>query len=588
MKRFAIYILAAGLTFQLASCQKDILDQTPETSLSDVEFWKSSNDLKLYANNFYDAMFPAYTDYGTLGIFSEDANTSDNMIGNGYSTVLNGETVLPGSGAGWAYEDWQQLRNINYFLTNYSKVDATPETVNPYVGEVLFFRAMFYFDKLKKFGDLPWISTVLEPNSPEVFAGRLPRNVIVDSIMNDLDKAVNYLPTHSSAQPSRINKEVAQLLQARIALYEGTWERYHAGTAFGVEGSDGTVFIEKAAAVSEALVSNSGGYGLIETPGEMGYWNIFNQVDYSNNPEVMLWRAYDLNQTAVHRWHSYSIGGAGIGITKDMMDAYLCVDGKPIAVSKLYKGDNTLLDAAANRDPRLRQSVYIPDEKHIITENKPGGAAAVLFQRPAFVGPATEVSSTGYQVYKGHSAEYSQQQGQSTTGLILFRYAEALLIYAEAKTELGTFNQADADISINLLRRRVGMPDLKVGAIVADPNQEFPNISSLLNEIRRERRVELAFEGYRGDDLHRWAAMGLKIKGWKPLGAKKAQWAGQYDEGALDAYPVNADGYIEFFQKVGNMPDGYKFNEKRDYLSPIPLDQITLNKDNIYQNPGWN
>src|SRR5690606_38171276 len=122
-------------------------------------------------------------------------------------------------------------------------------------------------------------------------------------------------------------------------------------------------------------------------------------------------------------------------------------------------------------------------------------------------------TTTGYQIQKGALPNKQLQQTDfgSTTAAIIFRYAETLLIYAEANAELSEISQTDIDRSINLLRRRVGMPDLVINSIVNDPNWEFPLLSPLINEIRRERRVELACEGYRLSDLLRWRGHALFV-----------------------------------------------------------------------------
>ncbi len=576
-------LACAGL---LAGCQEDFLDRAPETNISDAEYWKTANDLQLYVNNFYTA-FPNPIGIYSPGVWGSDADEgSDNMIYTGYNAALNGERVIPSSGGGWAYGDWSALRSINYFLANYDKAEESWETKKRFVGEALFFRTYFYFSKLKTFGDLPWVNQPLDPTSAELKNARLSRAVIVDSLMNDLNKAIDYLPTKSKASSMRINKEIAQLFQARIALYEGTWEKYHAGTAFGVTGSDGEKFLQKAAQVSETLIKGNSGYQLQPTPGEDGYWRLFNQIDYSSNTEVMLWRKFDINLNGGHYWHRYTNTGAGRGMTKDLVDSYLCTDGKPIEISTLYKGDATLQTVVAGRDPRLAQTMYVADGKHIVTNNRPGGAAPALFEIPSFSAANENKPATGYQVYKGHNPDYNQQLDRGTTGFILFRYAEALLIFAEAKAELGAFSQTDADLSINLLRARVGMPALKVEAISNDPKPEFPALSPLVNEVRRERRVELACEGYRHDDLFRWAAADEKIVGWKPKGAVLAQWKDLVPAAQLATYPVDEKGYVEFYKNISGMSSGYKFNVGRDYLAPLPQDQLVLNPD-IKQNPGW-
>ncbi|SMG21114.1 RagB/SusD family nutrient uptake outer membrane protein [Sphingobacterium psychroaquaticum] len=592
MKQIHLYSLVALFSVIFTGCQKDFLDRTPETNISDADYWKTSNDLKLYANNFYNNLLPNYNGWGSIGIYGLDADGSDNMIYVTYNSAMNGERVIPGSGGGYgAYDDWSMLRNMNYFMANYTKVTEPFDNVKTYVGEALFFRAYFYFSKLKSFGDLPWVSKPLETSSPEVYNERLPRNQIVDSILQDLDLAVSYLPTKAQAQPSRITKEIAMLFLSRIALFEGTWEKYHRGTVFGVSGSDGRKYLEKAAAVSGALLTTSGGYGLHDLGDDpYGYWKLFNKVDYTGNNEIMLWRAFNINLGLGHRWHRYTNTGAGRGLSKDLVDAYLCKDGLPIGVSSLYKGDATLQDVVTDRDPRLRQTMYVNDGEHVVTNNRPNGLAPALFMYPTFEVANENKSITGYQVYKGHNPDYNQQQDQGTTGQIIFRFAEGLLIYAEARAELGLLSQDDLDKTVNLFRKRVGMPKLMLGAVTADPNQEFKDLSPILNEIRRERRVELAAEGYRADDLYRWAAMDEKIIGKRQKGAKRQQWevpgVPENTAKAAKNLPIDDKGYIDFYQNVGGLKNGFQFNKDRDYLSPIPVDQLTLNPK-IKQNPGW-
>jgi starch-binding outer membrane protein, SusD/RagB family len=588
MKKINIIISCLIL---LTACRKDLLDLTPQDRISDADFWKSTNDLQLYANGFYSRILPAYADFSSnaLGIYGLDSDEgSDNMIGTaGYNSAMNGERVVPASGGGWNTAAWQELRNINYFLANYQRVQAAASAVNPYVGEALFFRAWFYFDKLKSFGDLPWINKPLLPtDTAMIYSSRIKRNIIADSIIADLDRAISLLPTKASAQAMRINKEIAMAFLSRVALFEGTWEKYHANTAFGVQGSDGSKYLVKAAQVAETLI-DANIYQLDNVGVGYGYWRLFNLTDYSGSKEVLFWRKYTLtdNPPIAHNWVRYIVLGGGRGLTKNMVDYYLCIDGKPIAGNPLYKGDDSLTKVVANRDPRLAQTIAVPDVQHLMTASQP----AVYFTVPRFVGTVDERPATGYQVYKGLNTDPAQQSNVFTsnnTGLIFFRYAEVLLNFAEAKAELGTLTQSDVDKSIKKLRDRVGMPNLVLGSIVTDPNWEFPTLSPVINEVRRERRVELACEGFRRSDIFRWAAADELIVGWKPKGAKRGQWTTLFTASVLAAYPVDANGYIELYKNVAAMSAGYKFNVNRDYLSPIPTDQRTLNPK-LNQNPGW-
>ncbi len=267
----------------------------------------------------------------------------------------------------------------------------------------------------------------------------------------------------------------------------------------------------------------------------------------------------------------------------------MCKDGLPTSVSPLYKGDNTTLNLVTDRDPRLTQTIYVPDGKHIITSNQPGGIANILFTVPVMTGGGEAANITGYQMYKGHQPDYMQQFAGEVgiTALIFFRYAEVLLNYAEAKAELGTITQSDLDISINKLRDRVGMAKLMMGAITPDPKWIFPALSPIINEVRRERRVELAIEGFRRDDIYRWAAADELIIGWKPKGAKRDQFNGLVPAADLAKYPVDANGYIEFYKNVAALATGYKFKQDRDYLAPLPSDQLIINPKIAPQNPGW-
>ncbi|AYD48656.1 RagB/SusD family nutrient uptake outer membrane protein [Arachidicoccus soli] len=582
--RLLVILMAVAFT----SCQKGFLDRTPKTAISDAEFWKSPNDLRLYCNNFYNNYLPSYRGYNTWGPYSlDDYQGSDNLANKQYSQyILNGESITPSSSDSWS---WSDIRNVNYFLQNYSKVNASWSAIQQYVGEALFFKSMLYFAKLQNFGDLPWYNKPLGVNDTLLLkAPRISRAIIADSIIKNLDSAIAYLPSKAVAEPMRVNKEVALALQARIALYEGTWEKYHAGTPFGVQGSTGTSFLQKAASASQ-LIIDGGLYGLDNVGVPFGYWKLFNQTDYSSSKEVMLWRKFDQSQGIYTLWSAYEKLGGGRGVTKSLVDAYLCKDGQPIAVSSLYKGDDSLKGVIANRDPRLSGLIQVNDGQHFVSTNVP-------FYAPAFTGANEDKNYTGYQLYKGLNIDPAQQNNSTggTDGVIYFRYAEVLLINAEAKAELGTITQTDIDNTINKLRDRVGMAHLNMNAITPDPNWKFPTLSPLINEIRRERRVELACEGYRHDDIWRWNAAKQLIVGWRPKGAKYDQFVTMKGADGKPAFTASnlallskgADGYVDIYFKTPAMANGYQFQLDRDYLSPIPLDQITLNP-NLTQNPGW-
>lgn len=592
--RMIINIYATMALLVIASCKKTgLLNQTPPTSLSDAAYWHTVSDLQNYMNNLYsnDGIFPHYRDWASLGIYSVDEN-SDNMVPQSVNARLNGQNTVQGNGT---YADWATIRDVNYFLANYTRVSASASDIAPYLGEAYFFRAVLYYNALRKVGGVPWISQPLNINDTALLnAPRLPRNILVDSIVNNLDKAITDLPTKGQAQTQRVYREYAQGLKARICLYEGTWEKYHAGDAFGVSGQDGSKYLQLAADAADTVIA-SGIFQLDNVGVSNGYFDLFNQTDYSNSKEIMFWGAYNQQAGVTTHWQDYfqfgSTGTNSDGLSKSLVDDYLCIDGKPISASPLYKGDDSLAHIVQNRDPRLRQSIFLFGDT--VETNQPANAPDVLFQYPAF--NTGTPCTTGFQIRKGLNTDVSQNSYGGTApggtdGVIYMRYAEILLIYAEARAELGQLTQADVDMTINKLRDRVGMAHLNIAAITDDPKWIFPGLSPVINEIRRERRVELACEGFRFDDICRWAAASDLIVHKQPLGAKVKQFltvplaAGPLKVG--QNIFVDAQGYIIPYAQNSNMANGYQFNVNRDYLLPVPLQETVVNPQ-IKQNPGW-
>ncbi|WP_236980357.1 RagB/SusD family nutrient uptake outer membrane protein [Membranihabitans maritimus] len=570
MKKIAYLLIAFSCMF---SCTDEFLEKKPLDSISSSNFWQTPTDLELYVNQFY-TLFPNETrnDRELL-----DGN-SDNLVLDGFNPILAGTRVVPSSGGSWS-SYYSTIRNLNYFFENYRLVPEPFEAIKQFVGEASFFRAYVYFNLVRDYGNVPWVNKVLQDDSEDLFIKRNSRNVVVDSIISDLDRAISYLGEKDAVSSSRLNKQIALLFKSRVCLFEGTWEKYHSNTEFGVSGGDGLKYLELARDASKQIIENE--LYEIYTSGnpELDYYRFFGQDDYGNNPEVMLWKKWDESLGLV-RW-SPSIWGNGMGITKGLIDAYLCKDGKPIGVSELYVNDENLLNAIKNRDPRLAQTIWIPgDPINII-----GDGDTTHFEKADINQTGSYLCVTGYQLKKYSNAwgeNLRQNYYQSEIGSVIFRFAEVLLNYAEARAELGEITQDDIDITINKIRQRVGMPKLILDNILEDPNWEFSSISPVLNEIRRERRVELAFEGLRLHDILRWRAHRL-IKEKRPLGAKFVQEEYPEMEVGKNIY-VNDNGYIDPYQV--SLPEGYLFNEERDYLFPVPNIELTLN-ENYTQNPGW-
>ena len=579
------YILLICLVVGSA-CNKTFLDRYPESDLTAQNFFKDASDLQTYTNGFY-SFLPGYY----IALSDEQ---SDNYEGNPYNKVVAGQVTVPTTAtqgvtwevnAGSANWSWSFLTQVNYFLQNYQQANAPAADKNHYAGVAHFFRAWFYFEKVKQYGDVPWYSTALLPNdSADLYKARDPRALIMDSVLADLRFAVaNIYPTGASGT---ITQPAALALMARVCLHEGTYREYH-GLA------NGQPFIQLADSAAQAVMSGNT-YGLYSTGAPaQDYGKLF--ITYAptdpQNKEIILANYYS-NALHVTTPLDGDMVAYGHCITKDLMNTYLTTSGTPFTS---VPGYDTMMVASEfnNRDPRLAQTVIAPT---VSLGNLAGwkmwGPAPTGYQQIKYYDPATPSYNTNY------------------NAALIFRYAEILLIHAEAKAELGTLTQADLDASVNLLRARAGMPSLHT-SVALDPvlATEYPNVSgpqtNVLLEIRRERRVEMACEGLRYDDLMRWGVGALLAK----------PFTGMYFPG-LGAYDLNADGQVDydlvtslpsnpvagvtykvlgtdFFLTNGNSgnlipyPSLVKtFTDPQDYLFPLPATELLLNPK-LTQNPGW-
>lgn len=589
MNKFNRYLLLVFLVAGsgcLFSCNKNFLNRYPESDLTAQNFFKNSDDLETYTNGLY-SFLPGYY----IGLSDEQ---SDNYESNPYNKVVAEQITVPTSAtqsvnwevnAGSANWTWTFLTQVNYFLQNYQQAVAPASDLNNYAGVARFFRAWFYFEKVKQYGDVPWYSTEIQPtDSASLYKARDPRALVMDSVLADLRFAVaNIYPTASSGM---INQAAALALMARVCLHEGTYREYH-----GLTG--GQAFIQLADSAAQAIMSGNG-YSLYSTGNPtQDYSTLFLTHSPSDpqNKEIILANYYS---TALHVTTPLDgyIDAYGHSLTKDLMNTYLTSAGTPFTAVPGY--DTMMIRSEFNnRDPRMAQTVIPPTVSYgLLAGWHVWGAAPTGYQQIKYYDTLTPSYNTNY------------------NAALIFRYAEILLIHAEAKAELGTLTQADLDASINLLRARVGMPSLTM-SVALDPvlAAAYPNVSGALKnvllEIRRERRVELACEGLRYDDLMRWSVGALMAK----------PFTGMYFPG-LGAYDLNADGQIDY-DLVTSLPANplagvtYKvlgtdffltngstgnvipypnlvktFIDPQDYLFPLPTTELLLNT-NLTQNPGW-
>ena len=566
MKRFILFIFLLG-TF--CSCE-DFIDLQPMDQVTMDEYWTTSTELEYYTRQFY----PAFCGQSQMLDFASD---NDDMINGSPSVIMDGtRSKTTGSWTG----EWTNIRNVNIFFANYRKCESGYDAYKQYLGEAYFFRAWFYFDLLKKYGDVPWYSEVIELDDQEaLMRPRDSRVLIADSILADLDYAITHLNLRKDVGNNRINKEAALAFKTRVALYEGSWQKYHANTVFGTSGADPNKYFKACVDAAEELMNGEYTVGLYSTGNpEEDYYKLFGFDDMSNINEVLLYKTFNSAEGFGNKAQSFvTYNSESKGITWDLVSSYLGRDGMPydyLGVAKENKGNDFLTKIAIECDPRLKSTIWIPGDLMSVEQN-------AYFSKPTIDGGALQLCPTGFQIKKTANPESpaagKSWETQSETGLILLRYAEVLLNYAEAKYEL---DGVVADDALNLLRQRVGMPDFEVHSQSSDKNRmEYGySISDELYEIRRERRVELALEGLRDDDYMRWAACAL-FKNKRPKGypvdlAQYPDFASKVDE----------NGLLDYFKDV--MPDGYQFRENQDYLYSIPQDELTLNP-NLKQNPGW-
>ncbi|GHE28664.1 RagB/SusD family nutrient uptake outer membrane protein [Sphingobacterium griseoflavum] len=624
------------------SCDRDFLQQNPQQNIVEGSDLTSESELNIYLNGMYNRYIK-----GHLNAWA-DANVapwtlngspilagdfmSDNLVARGN---VNGrldnsfQTPATGSSVGWA---WQDLRAVNYFLRNY--INALPAVNNDirrldrYVGEALFFKSMDYYKKLVLFGDVPWLTTDLNVNSEDLFRARDSRTVVVDSLMKIVDEAFEKLPIVENQPHGRVNKDMAAFLKARIALFEGSFRTYHSDLGLS---SSARSLLQECVEACQFLIS-SGRYALYDQ-GDNPYYRLFT---FKQNPiadnhrEAILARTYDgvIVGHATQRYWSQNnnVGSrpAG-GATKGMIDEYLCIDGRPIYTggspgsyvsNPLFLGyEGADWRELNNRDPRLKQTVNYPGEYRTIFNPNTGISDieenGVMYPRLGYnVGQSTV---TGYAIVKHFMADRTENEavtlGRQTA--IEFRYAEVLLMYAEAKAILGTITQADIDNTINLLRARAGFdfsayPNsrLVLGNEPADPRlddiyrQKLDyTVSPLLREIRRERRVELAVEGRRYEDLMRWKAGNLftvPLRGIKFTEQKQALYNGTNTAKPIIAVQevlnrdvfLDAEGFIIAYPRSPNIANGTLPWDNKRYYWPLPLDDLTLNPK-LIQNDGW-
>lgn len=579
--------LWALLLLLITGCNKQ-LEQSAESTATKPAVFGSEDGLKVYALSFYD-MLPGISD-----TYKKDCNLSDFGATSSVPDYIREGAYSSRQSDGW---DWDKLRNVNYFIVNCNDPAVSKDVRESYIGLARFFRAYFYFDKLVRFGDVPWFSKPLTiEDTAMLYKGRDPRTLIMDSIVADLDYAAAHITATDDKTRSTITKSVVFGFKSRVCLFAGTFRKYQ--TSYNLA-STADKYLKLAAAAADSVIS-SGIYSL-NTAGEQPYRDLFISESPVAN-EIML---ADVSSTALSKfndanWYfTSSTYGSRFSFTRTFINTFLKLDGTPFTD---VAGHDTMVFASEvkNRDLRLKQTIRVGDYQRISGGSKIAAPAAFSY------------TYTGYMPIKWTLDDTYYDAGTlNINSISLMRYAEILLNYAEAKAELGEITDQDWAKTVGALRSRAGI----TGGLTSLPTRVdpymkqnyYPDINDpAIMEIRRDRGIELTLEGLRFNDLIRWKHGDLLTQPWVgfyvPALDKPMDLNG---DGVLDvsfytkspANKIKGVTYINVSKEPQTLTHGsygeleWLNNIPRNwhdykYLYPIPYEDRQINP-NLDQNPGW-
>lgn len=575
------YILFMAAALSLQSC----LDLDPQDQLGGDKMWVKASDYEQFANNFYTWT----TDFGSIyndGSAHSDSR-SDLITYQTPNTVSKGTNTIPTSDGNYR-NNYKHIRRCNLLLQNAEKY-SRKEDIKQYVGEAHFFRAYSYFDLVQLFGNVIKVTEPIDVSSEQMTATRNDRGEVIDFVISDLQSAIEELPSNSqisSNEDGRVSKEAAQAFLSRVALYEGTWQKFHNNNT-----ERANALLDIAAKAAKAVIDSKqfylfGTQGESVALGESAQKYMFILENEKSNPAGLAKSAN--HEYILSRHHDTTLKPIGSNITQEtvnnvqwvtrnFVNLYLCSDGLPIEKSPKFKGYAKKTDEFENRDNRMKNTLLMPGQYYWkgnnnprktwddATDIKPAGGNGLLYEGGG--------SGSGYANQKW-GAEREVTSGKEGYDYPVIRYAEVLLNYAEAVFERnGSISDADLNVSLNLVRCRVNPEMPKLSNSFASANG-----LDMREEIRRERTVELYQEGFRLDDLKRWATavqvMNQPLLGVKYTGTEyESHWGG-----TAPSQAKNSEGCLI-------IDNNRKWTDK-NYLYPIPSDQLQLNP-RLGQNPGW-
>lgn len=649
-----------------AGCN-DQLDITPPSQISPETYLWNESQLASYVQARYaiygsynpdtDVMFehggqlPSHAGGAGQSFYHDDDATDNVTTKSTNNRYVQGLWTVPQTGGYW---NFRNIRALNYYLETVvpryeaGLITGAESAIRHYIGEGYFLRAHEYFYRLRKLGDFPIVTSVLPDEQTALVEAsqRRPRNEVARFILEDLDKAIGLLNNQPAGGKAAITKNAALLLKGRVALFEGTWLKYHAGTAnvpngpgwpgaekeynSGYNFPSGSIeaeidfFLDQAmdasSQVADAIMLTPNNKVIRESEEQdiNPYYDMFSTVDPSDYSEVIMYRAYNVTWNMSHTYNHMLYEGAARGYTRQFADIFLMQNGLPIyAPSSGYVGDDFIEDTKVDRDWRWRLFMKAPGE--VRTFQNISATDIFPLAPPVASADARYSTATGYWLGKGFSHNFNMQAlNQDVTAAIVFRAAEAYLIYIEACFERNGTIDNKADLYWRALRTRAGVDaDYNKTIAATDMTLEGRNdwgayskgvlVDPTLYNIRRERRCEFIGEGKRYDDLIRWRAMdqlnGFQIEGAKIWGPQQDRYpagvllADQPNERDNTVSSPSLSEYLRPYQIVrtnNNFYDGLFFTNAH-YLYPIAVqhflisasDGQTISSSPIYQNPNW-
>lgn len=651
-----VLLLSCSLAI-LPACD-DFLDEEPQSEVSPEKYLLNESQLEAYVNKYYadydnwksdsddkGGMIPSFWGSENGSTYKDD-NATDNQQGTNGRYLKDTWTVAQ-SGGKWNFTN---INALNYYLQTVvprlenGELTGTESNLKHLVGEGYFLRALEYFFRLQRLGDFPIVKTVL-PDEQEALteaSKRSPRNEVARFILSDLDQAISLM--NNNVKKTRLSKNAALLLKSRVALFEATWEKYHAGTALvpngtgwpgagkdynaGYQFPSGSIEKEIEFFLTEAMSAASQVADAVQltennqiirdqaSKGKNPYYDMFASHDPSGYSEVIMYRGYDLSLNNSHHFNHYLYSGGNTGYTHQFEQVFLMENGLPVyAAGSGYAGDDYITDTKIDRDWRWRLFMKAPKEAKAVDN-----IASVEYFPEAprlYVSDAKNATSTGYIQGKGYSLDYNDQLlGKDQTAFVVYRASEAYLNYIEASYLKNGNIDATADKYWKALRARAGVDtDYQKTINATDMSKEALNgwdayshgalVDATLYNIRRERRCEFIGEGFRYMDLIRWRALdqlnGYQLEGAKIFGPMKSIFGDnlKYDQADEKNNNVSSPSLSDYLRpnqvtSTNQYYNGLYFYEAH-YLDPIAVqhfmitspDGSTVSQSPIYQNPGW-